>query len=574
MNIYVLQTEEAQKEAWELMNPIKTMISDQTSSVINGPVQDHLTGSALITDDRVVFTRDQFMQCVAQMKDYDLSNYQSFIERASKFYKYPYRGKTVFSIMFPANFCYQRKNSFGLFKVVSGIIVSGRADGDVIYDILHQLKKLWGDKVVLNFSNNINYLINWYLQAHYCFSIGLDDCLDSALPSGPLPQGQFTDGSTFIPKRIITRRELLQKKHEAIRQGEIEVARINADSSYSAHEKELYSNNALNACMGDEAVSTIHPDNAMNISYLSKGKGKLFNLVQLRLFIGQQNIYGVRPQRTTANGRRCNIYCPFDDDTPKYRGFVEQSYIQGMSPLSFIFHSMGAREGLVNTTVTTADTGYSQRRMIKKNENNSTDDEGIVRGCGGRMIQPLYGGDGLSARELIRVPGFEHPQFIDIGKTLDSIIESMSPTEELSEELKLDELWMFPMTSVEVLPSKPKPFNAGVEYERYAQLTKELLEKLKLVKSKKDLMKLWSKWWTAKESAYLIKRTGKAPILQRNSPRFPTENDDGLTVLHKDLMYSYELRSVTHALDSKGNIRKLTDSDRAWCRKNWISIEE
>ena len=573
VNIYVLQSEEAQAEAWERMNPVASMISDQTSSLINGPVQDHLTGPMLLTHERVVFTKGQFQQCVAQLLDYNVfEEYLPFVTRIEKFYEYPYRGKTLFSVLFPSNFQYKRND----FEVIDGILVSGVAEKSVIYDIIHQLKKNWGDVYAKNFINNINYLINWYLQVHYMFSAGLDDCLDVYSESGRKAQKEKTASS--------------------IRKAEIEVDRIQLDPLYTDYEKEIYTNNALNACMGDEAISSIHPDNALAVSYKSGGKGKLFNLIQMRLFIGQQNIYGVRPEKNTARGRRCNIYCPLDDESPKYRGFVAESYINGMTPLSFIFHSMGAREGLVNTSITTADTGYSQRRMIKRNENNHCEDDGIVRGAGNRLVQPLYGGDGLSSRELIKVKGIEAPQFIDIAKTLAVIRSELVPT--IPFDVKVDST----ISSASSVPPQASPASSilpqsssrwgkleepvDVDEEEYkkseirwrrvkfANAKKQMVrleELMDRMKPEEIYMSLWREWWGHKETMFQIRKKQKVLSIDRNS-RYPVIGDNNIPVLRGSLVYDYRKRAVTSALDKNGNITAISSKRLEWCRENEVTV--
>lgn len=50
---------------------------------------------------------------------------------------------------------------------------------------------------------------------------------------------------------------------------------------------------------------------------------------------------------------------------PAARGFVENSFYSGLTPTEFFFHTMGGREGLVDTAVKTAETGYMQRRLVK-----------------------------------------------------------------------------------------------------------------------------------------------------------------------------------------------------------------
>lgn len=46
-----------------------------------------------------------------------------------------------------------------------------------------------------------------------------------------------------------------------------------------------------------------------------------------------------------------------DDYGPESRGFVENSYLAGLTPTEFFFHAMGGREGLIDTAVKTAETG-------------------------------------------------------------------------------------------------------------------------------------------------------------------------------------------------------------------------
>ena len=50
---------------------------------------------------------------------------------------------------------------------------------------------------------------------------------------------------------------------------------------------------------------------------------------------------------------------------PESRGFVSNSYLKGLTPQELFFHAMGGREGLVDTAVKTASTGYIQRRSVK-----------------------------------------------------------------------------------------------------------------------------------------------------------------------------------------------------------------
>ena len=56
------------------------------------------------------------------------------------------------------------------------------------------------------------------------------------------------------------------------------------------------------------------------------------------------------------------------------------SFYSGLSPTEFFFHTMAGREGLVDTAVKTAETGYMSRRLMKSLEDLYTHYDGTVRG--------------------------------------------------------------------------------------------------------------------------------------------------------------------------------------------------
>lgn len=62
---------------------------------------------------------------------------------------------------------------------------------------------------------------------------------------------------------------------------------------------------------------------------------------------------------------RCFPHFQRNEKTPSAKGFVENSFYSGLTPTEFFFHTMGGREGLVDTAVKTAETGYMQRRLVK-----------------------------------------------------------------------------------------------------------------------------------------------------------------------------------------------------------------
>lgn len=56
--------------------------------------------------------------------------------------------------------------------------------------------------------------------------------------------------------------------------------------------------------------------------------------------------------------KRTLPYFEFEENSAKSKGFVSNSFYTGLNPVEFFFHTMGGREGLIDTAVKTADTGY------------------------------------------------------------------------------------------------------------------------------------------------------------------------------------------------------------------------
>jgi DNA-directed RNA polymerase II subunit RPB1 len=133
-------------------------------------------------------------------------------------------------------------------------------------------------------------------------------------------------------------------------------------------------------------------NNAVTMSR-SGSKGSSINISQMTALVGQQVVEGKRipfgfKYRTLPHFTK-------DDYSPEARGFVENSYLRGLTPSEFFFHAMAGREGLIDTAVKTAETGYIQRRLVKALEDVGAMYDGTVRNSLGDIIQFIYGEDGL-----------------------------------------------------------------------------------------------------------------------------------------------------------------------------------
>lgn len=76
---------------------------------------------------------------------------------------------------------------------------------------------------------------------------------------------------------------------------------------------------------------------------------------------------------------------------------------------------MGGREGLVDTAIRTAQSGYMQRRLVNALQDLQVKPSGLVTDNQGKVIQTMFGEDGVD------------PAKSDFGKAadLDKIIDEM-----------------------------------------------------------------------------------------------------------------------------------------------------
>ncbi|VDP84906.1 unnamed protein product [Echinostoma caproni] len=162
----------------------------------------------------------------------------------------------------------------------------------------------------------------------------------------------------------------------------------------------------------------LHPSNSPLVMAQSGSKGSFLNISQMIACVGQQVIGGKRVP-DVVNGRSL-IHFPRGSRTPEAKGFVGNSFYSGLTPSEFFFHAMSGREGLTDTAVKTADTGYMQRRLVKFLEDLAVAYDNTVRDSRGDIIQFRYGSDGLDPLEM-EVEKFP----IDMTRELNNVRESM-----------------------------------------------------------------------------------------------------------------------------------------------------
>lgn len=150
--------------------------------------------------------------------------------------------------------------------------------------------------------------------------------------------------------------------------------------------------------VGQACLNELGRHNAPLVMQWCGSKGSKINVSQMVACVGQQIISGSRiPDGFDS---RSLPHFPKHSRAPAAKGFVSASFYSGLSPPEFFFHAVSGREGLVDTAVKTAETGYMQRRLMKALEDLSMQYDLSVRNSVGGIVQLLYGDDGLDPASM------------------------------------------------------------------------------------------------------------------------------------------------------------------------------
>lgn len=267
--------------------------------------------------------------------------------------------------------------------------------------LVHVIYNDYGPDATKYFLDSLQAIItNWLLTDG--FSVGISDLM--------------TDIDTLAEiKKVIQKKkknvyEIIQHLHKGIME--------NNSGKSNSEEFELLVNKNLNQAVdasGKKIIKELDKNNRMINMITSGSKGSIINIGQMIACLGQQNIDGKRIPDGWSD--RTLPHFPKYDDGPESRGFVDSSFIEGLTPQEFFFHAMGGREGLIDTAVKTSETGYIQRRMIKALEDLKIAADGTVRNEMKDIVQFSYGGDGMDGAKV------EKQKLLLIGKTHEELTE-------------------------------------------------------------------------------------------------------------------------------------------------------
>ncbi|KAG8036703.1 hypothetical protein G9C98_004025 [Cotesia typhae] len=396
MNLHVPQSMETRAEVENIHVTPRQIITPQANKPVMGIVQDTLTAVRKMTKRDVFIEKEQMMNILMFLPSWDGKMPQPCILKPKPLWT----GKQIFSLIIPGNVNMIRTHSThpdeeddGPYKWISpgdtkvmvehGELVMGilckKTLGTSAGSLLHICMLELGHDVCGKFYGNIQTVINTWLllEGH---SIGIGDTIAD-------PQ-TYIDIQKAIKKAKADVIEIIQKAHNM----ELEPTPGNTLRQTFENQVNRILNDARDKT-GSSAKTSLTEYNNLKAMVVSGSKGSNINISQVIACVGQQNVEGKR----IPFGFRKRTLPHFikDDYGPESKGFVENSYLAGLTPSEFYFHAMGGREGLIDTAVKTAETGYIQRRLIKAMESVMVHYDGTVRNSVGQLIQLRYGEDGL-----------------------------------------------------------------------------------------------------------------------------------------------------------------------------------
>ena len=280
------------------------------------------------------------------------------------------------------------KTSNAIIEIRNGAYIRGQMDKSVMgartKGLLQRVCNDFGNMASAKFIDDLQNVVTEYMKSS-AFSVGVSDLISNQKTNDEIIQ-------------VITKKKTDVKN--LINQVQIGIFENNTGKT-NEEEFETQVNSILNQATseaGKIGLKSLGKDNRFVIMVNAGSKGSDLNISQMISCLGQQNVDGKRIPYGFEN-RTLPHFTKYDD-SPSARGFVESSYINGLSPQELFFHAMGGRVGLIDTAVKTSTTGYIQRRLIKGLEDLMVSYDMTVRTNKNKLVQFAYGDDNIDTTKV------------------------------------------------------------------------------------------------------------------------------------------------------------------------------
>lgn len=343
MNLHMPQDDESEIELRHLAAVPYQLISPANNNSIIGVFQDSLIGSYLFTRENIKFTPREAMNLLAAYPRVNETAFKSG-EDISNF--------DVLSQILPPLTLKYKKRQFGeknpkedyatsnnVVEIRNGRIMRGQFDKSVLggggVGLIQRVCNDFGNMAAADFIDGLQNIITEYMKSH-AYSVGISDLIANKATN--------TQIADVITKKKTEVKNLIDQVHLGIFE--------NKTGKSNEAEFEAKVSNILNTATNDAGKIGINSLNAANRFVglvLSGSKGSDLNISQMISCLGQQAIEGKRISYG-FDSRTLPHFNKFDDG-PLARGFIESSFISGLSPEELFFHAMGGRIGLIDTAV-------------------------------------------------------------------------------------------------------------------------------------------------------------------------------------------------------------------------------
>jgi DNA-directed RNA polymerase II subunit RPB1 len=389
MNLHMPQDPESEAELKNLAAVPYQIVSPANNSSIIGIYQDSMLGSYQFTREGVHFSPRDAMNILMMFNNVNEHQLENDIKKDG--------GITNFDIMSqimpPLSMRYKTKafkddkddikTSNNVIEIKNGKYVRGQMDKSVMgartKGLLQRVCNDFGNMGSAKFIDDLQNIVTEYMKSS-AFSVGISDLISN----------QKTNDEII---EVITKKKTDVKN--LIDQVQIGIFENNTGKT-NEEEFETQVNSILNQATSESGkigLKSLGKNNRFVIMVNAGSKGSDLNISQMISCLGQQNVDGKRIPYGFEN-RTLPHFTKYDD-SPGARGFVESSYINGLSPQELFFHAMGGRVGLIDTAVKTSTTGYIQRRLIKGLEDLMVSYDMTIRTNKNKIVQFCYGDDNI-----------------------------------------------------------------------------------------------------------------------------------------------------------------------------------
>lgn len=430
MNLHLPQNEMARSEAYNLMITSKQYISPTSGYPLRGLIQDNISSAVLLTMKDTFLTKGEYQELIYGAIHHLTDKRPVKILPPAIFKPRPlWTGKQVISTICK----HLAGNNIGInidgkARIKGSFFGSDSEEGDVIFrnnellcgiidkkhigaekeSIVHAFYECYGDKIAGQLLTSLCRLLMLFLQM-YGFTCGLDDLLlhknvDKKRRELLNKATQDAESATYKFCKLSE-----EKKEKELLKQYLAVSLLEEKNSRQLDQVVKKALNDQTKIIIQEAIpdglSKTFRTNFFAQMTSSGAKGSQVNFSQVVCCLGQQEFEGRRAQ-PMASGKTLPSFKEFDT-SPMSGGFVGSRFITGIKPQEYFFHTMAGRDGLIDTAIKTARSGYLQRCLIKHLENISTQYDRTVRDNFGSVIQFNYGGDSIDTQKHAMMKDFK-----------------------------------------------------------------------------------------------------------------------------------------------------------------------